>query len=182
MTLFPRTVLKSTTPKASLEPKSTACQHLGGASTVVAAGHTLALSPDGSALYFVGVSTDSGTSLRQTGVHRKPRSGTGDEVIFRSPAGLSPLNILPFPDGKELLILAGNDNIFGSAVLELFRVNVASHDSQKVGEISGSPTGPVWNDPGKTLLCSRTVNSLTNIWEYRAFRWQPEASHRRRRP
>ena len=140
---------------------------LGGASTVVAAGHTLAPSPDGSALYFVGVSTDSGTSLRQTGVHRKPRSGTGDEVIFHSPAGLSLLNILPFPDGKDLLVFAGNDSIFGSTVLELFRVNVATHDSQKVGEISGSPTGPVWNDPGKTLLCSRTVNSLTNIWEYR---------------
>jgi Tol biopolymer transport system component len=140
---------------------------LGGASTVVAAGYGVAISPDGSFLYFVGVSTDSGTSLRQTGVHRKPRSGTGDEVIFHPPASLSLLNILPFPDGKELLVFAGNDNIFGSTVLELFRVNVATHDSQKVGEITGSPTGPVWNDPGKTLLCSRTVNSLTNIWEYR---------------
>ena len=140
---------------------------LGGASTVVAAGHGLAIAPDGSVLYFVGVSDDSGTFLRQTGVHRKPRSGTGDEVIFHAPAGLSPLNILPFPDGKEVLIFAGNDTIFGSTALELFRVNVATHDSHKVGEISGSPTGPVWNDPGKTLLFSRTVNSLTNIWEYR---------------
>ena len=141
---------------------------LGGASTLVAAGHSLAISPDGNFLYFVGVSADnSGTFLRQAGVHRKPKSGTGDDVIFRAPAGLSPLNILPFPDGKELLVLAGDDTVLGSTVLALFRVNVATHDSHKVGELSGSPTGLVWNDPGKTLLCSRTVNSLTNIWEYR---------------
>ena len=88
-------------------------------------------------------------------------------MILRTPAGLTPLNILPFPDGKELLVLAGNDTIFGSTVLALFRVNVATHDSHKVGELSGSPTGLVWNDPRKTLLCSRTVNSVTNIWEYR---------------
>jgi serine/threonine protein kinase len=140
---------------------------LGGASPVVATGHGLAISADGNFLYFIGVSNDSATFLRQTGVHRKPKSGTGEDVIFRSPAGLSPLNILPFPDGKELLVLAGDDTVLGSPILTLFRVNIASHDSQKVGELSGSPTGLVWNDPGKTLLCSRTINSVTNIWEYR---------------
>jgi len=140
---------------------------LGGASTVVAAGNSLAVSADGNFLYFVGISNDSGTLLRQTGVHRKPRSGAGDEVIFHAPAGLALLNILPFPDGKEILVLAGNDTVVGSTVLALFRVNVATHDSHKVGELPGSPTGLVWNDPGKTLMCSRTVNGVTNIWEYR---------------
>jgi serine/threonine protein kinase/Tol biopolymer transport system component len=141
---------------------------LGGASTVVATGNSVAISADGNFLYFVGVSADdSGTFGRQAGVHRKPRSGTAEDVIFRSPAGLTPLKILPFPDGKELLVFAGNDTIFGSTALTLFRVNVDTHDSQKVGELSGSPTGMVWKDPGKTLLCSRTVSSVTNIWEYR---------------
>jgi len=141
---------------------------LGGASTTVAPGYSLAISADGNFLYFVGASADdSGTFGRQAGVHRKPKSGAGDEVIFRAPAGLSPLNILPFPDGSEVLVLAGDDTVLGSAVLTLFRVNVVTHDSHKVGELSGSPTGLVWSDPGKTLLCSRTVNSLTNIWEYR---------------
>ncbi|MGB6678385.1 MAG: protein kinase [Terriglobales bacterium] len=141
---------------------------LGGASTVVATGNSLAISADGNSLYFVGVSAnDSGTFGRQAGIHRKPRSGTGEDVIFRAPAGLTPQHILPFPDGKELLVLAGNDTIFGSTVLALFRVNVATQDSNKVGELSGSPTGLVWSDPGKTLLCSRTINGVTNIWEYR---------------
>ena len=39
--------------------------------------------------------------------------------------------------------------------------------SQNVGEIAGSPTGLVWDDPGKTLLCSRTVSDITNVWQYR---------------
>jgi serine/threonine protein kinase len=141
---------------------------LGGASTVVAAGNNLATSPDGNSLYFVGpTSTDSGTYGRQNGVHRKSRSGTEDDIVFQAPTGLSVLTILPFPAGKELLVAAGDDTVLGSPTVRLFRVNVASHNSQKVGELSGSPTGPVWNDPGKTLLCSRTVNDVTNIWEYR---------------
>jgi serine/threonine protein kinase len=141
---------------------------LGGASTVVSAGNSLAISADGNFLYFVGATAnDTGSFGRQYGVHRKAKSGTEEDVVFRSPAGLTPLNILPFPDGQELLVPSGDDTVLGSPVLTLFRVNVASHDSQKIGELSGSPTGLVWNDPGKTLLCSRTVNSVTNIWEYR---------------
>ena len=50
--------------------------------------------------------------------------------------------------------------------MTLYRVNLATHASQKIGELSGSPTGLVWNDPGKTFLCSRTINDVTNIWEY----------------
>jgi serine/threonine protein kinase/sugar lactone lactonase YvrE len=141
---------------------------LGGASTAVANGLNVAISADGNFLYYIGLLVDeAGNVGRQSGIHRKPRSGTGDEVIFRAPAGLSLLNIVTFPDGKEVLVSAGNDSIFGSTVVSLFRVDVASHESQKVGDLSGSPTGLVWSDPGKTLLCSRTVNSITNIWEYR---------------
>jgi len=152
--VFPRTEIRS-------------MPTLGGASTIVAAGNDVAISADGNFLYFVGVAdNESGAFRRQAGVHRKSKSGTGEDVIFRSPAGLTPLNILPFPDGKELLVLAGNDTVLGSTTLTLFRVNVDNHNSSKVGELSGSPTGLVWKEPGQTLLCSRTVNGVTNIWEY----------------
>jgi serine/threonine protein kinase len=133
---------------------------LGGASTLVASGFGLAISPDGNAFYFI-------KRRRENTVFRKPKVGLAEELIFRSLEGSSPVHILPFPDGKDLLISTGNDTILGSTTLMLYRVNLATHASQKIGELSGSPTGLVWNDPGKTFLCSRTVNDVTNIWEYR---------------
>jgi serine/threonine protein kinase len=132
---------------------------LGGASTLAASGTGLAISPDGNAFYSI--------RHRENTVFRKPKIGLAEELIFRSPEGSSPLHILPFPDGKELLISTGNDTVLGSTTVMLYRVNLATHASQKIGELSGSPTGLVWNDPGKTFLCSRTVNEVTNIWEYR---------------
>jgi len=132
---------------------------LGGASSAVASGFGLAISPDGNSFYFI-------KSRRDNAVFRKPKVGLGEELIFRSPEGSSPVHILPFPDGKDLLISTGNDQVLGSTTVTLYRVNLATHASQKIGELSGSPTGLVWNDPGKTFLCSRTVNDVTNIWEY----------------
>ena len=140
------------------EDESFAVPTLGGASTRAASGIRLAISPDGNAFYFI--------RRRENTVLRKPKVGLAEELIFRSPEGSSPEHILPFPDGKELLISTGNDTVLGSTTVMLYRVNLATHTSQKIGELSGSPTGLVWNDPGKTFLCSRTVNEVTNIWEY----------------
>jgi serine/threonine protein kinase len=133
---------------------------LGGASTVAAFGSGLAISPDGNVFYFI-------KSRHENAVFRKPKVGLAEELIFRSPEGSSPVHIMPFPDGKDLLIATGNDTVLGSTTVTLYRVNLATHASQKIGELSGSPTGLVWNDRGKTFLCSRTVNDVTNVWEYR---------------
>jgi hypothetical protein len=70
-------------------------------------------------------------------------------MIFKAAEGLGPVEILPFPDGKNLLITTGNDQVLGSTSLSLYRVNLATHSSQKIGELSGSPTSLVWNDPGR---------------------------------
>jgi serine/threonine protein kinase len=133
---------------------------LGGASTETVSGFGMAPSPDGNSFYFI-------RGGHQGGVFHKTNAGQAEERIFQAPEGLSATRILPFPDGKDLLVLTGNDTVLGSTSLQLYRVNVASHASQKIGEISGSPTGVVWHDAGRTLLCSRTVNGVTNIWEYR---------------
>ena len=45
------------------------------------------------------------------------------------------------------------------------RVNVTSHKAMDLGEVSGYPD-VTWDEPGKTVLLSRTVNGLTNIWKY----------------
>jgi len=133
---------------------------LGGASSIVASGFGLAISPDGNSFYFI-------KGGHNNAVFSKPKTGLAEQLVFPSPEGSSPVLILPFPDGKDLLIATGNDTVLGSTSLALYRVSLATHASQKIGDLSGSPTGLVWNDPGKTLLCSRTVSDITNIWEYR---------------
>ena len=132
---------------------------LGGASTIVASGFNVTPSPDGSFLYFI-------KGLKKNAVIRRRKGGLAEETIFQAAEGSAPIHILPFPDGNELLVTTGNDLVAGSSNLSLFRVNANTKASQKIGELSGSPTGLVWKEPGKTFLCSRTVNEVTNIWEY----------------
>jgi Tol biopolymer transport system component len=61
----------------------------------------------------------------------------------------------------ELLFAATNDN----SKFHLYRINVSSHESADLGEVSGNHDF-VWAEPGKTVLFRRTVNGLTNIWSY----------------
>jgi len=132
---------------------------LGGVSTIVASGYALKPSSDGTSLYFI--------KGHENAVFRRSRTGLAEEMVFRAAVGSSPMAILPFPEGEDLLVTTGNDAVLGSTSLTLFRVNVSTRASQKIGELSGSPTSLVWEEPGKTFLCSRTVNDVTNIWEYR---------------
>jgi Tol biopolymer transport system component len=133
---------------------------LGGAPTIVVSAQGLKPSPDGSSLYFI-------RQLTRNSVFRRLKGGLAEEVIFQAAVGSSPIDILPFPDNKDLLITTGNDVVVGSTSLTLFRVDEKTHASQKIGELLGSPTGLVWEEPGKTFLCSRTVDDVTNIWQYR---------------
>jgi len=133
---------------------------LGGASTIVVSAQGLKPSLDGSFLYFI-------RRINGNSVFRRPKAGLAEEMIFQAAVGSSPIDILPFPDGQDLLITTGNDVVSGSTSLTLFRVDGNTHVSQKIGELTGSPTGLVWEEPGKTFLCSRTVNDVTNIWQYR---------------
>jgi serine/threonine protein kinase len=133
---------------------------LGGPSTVVASGYALTVSPDGNTLYYA-------KGRHNHAVYRKAKTGVSEEEVFRSPEGNTPVAILAYPDDKALLIFGGTDTSQGSTTLTIFRVDLTSRASQKIGQLSGSPTGMVWNDPDNTFLCSRSVNGVTNIWEYR---------------
>jgi hypothetical protein len=83
-----------------------------------------------------------------------------------------PWELLAFPNGKDLLITAGtsSETLGTPSAQTLYKVNIATniatHKAEKLGELSGSPTGIVWGEPGKTLFFSRTVNDVTNLWEY----------------
>ena len=43
---------------------------------------------------------------------------------------------------------------------------MTSHEAVDLGEVSGNAFDVVWAEPGNTVLFSRTVNGLTNIWNY----------------
>jgi len=144
---------------SSIEAGIHAVPTLGGSNTIVAAGYGLVTSPDGATYYYL-------KGRWQNTVVSRPKMGVAEEVVFRGPAGWLPIEILPYPDGRSLLVTVGSDLIAGSPVLQLHRVDLATKTSQKIGEISGSPTGMVWDKPGETLACSRTINGVTNIWEY----------------
>jgi Tol biopolymer transport system component len=69
---------------------------------------------------------------------------------------------LLFPGGDDLLAATSRDY----SNLGFYRINLTSHQAVDLGEVPGFYTDVAWDDPGKTILFSRTVNGLTNIWKY----------------
>ena len=134
---------------------------LGGAPTHVASGRGLIPSPADDSFFFV--KSESGE------IYHKAKSGVGEELVINfASQGMIPWYLLPFPDGKNLLVCAApsSDVLSTPPTQTLYKVNVASHNAVKVGEIPGNPTGAVWSQPGKSILLSRTVSDVTNLWEY----------------
>ena len=137
---------------------------LGGSPTrIIAAGSlggetSAVTSADGAFLFFYRPDRNS--------IFRKPKSGLGEDLVYTPAASdMTVWNILAFPDGKALLVALGRP-VFGTPsdkVLE--RVDIASHDSRRVGELPGNPAGLVWGEPGNTILFSRTLHGVTNVWE-----------------
>jgi hypothetical protein len=99
-----------------------------------------------------------------TGIFRSEKPGLNEELVYNSEgSGLYFFPVLLFPGGNDLLA-AGFPTIFGPK-FRFCRINVTSHEAVDLGEVSGNPD-VVWAEPGSTVLFSRTVNGLTNIWKY----------------
>ena len=129
---------------------------LGGAPRRVVSGGFPVPSPDGAFIYYV--KSDS------AGIFRSEKSGLNEELVYNSEGtGQNFFPLLLFPGGNDLLA-AGIQMNFQSKP-HFLRVNVSSHKAMDLGEVSGYPD-VTWDEPGKTVLFSRTVNGLTNIWKY----------------
>jgi serine/threonine protein kinase len=133
---------------------------LGGPSTRLVGGVGLVPSPTDDFFFFLNPNSD--------GVFRKAKSELGEELIFSlAQEGMSFTTILPYHDGKELLVAAGKaSESLAPSTLTLFNVNTVTHAEQRAGGLPGYPTGIVWAVPGKSLFLSRTNEGVTNIWEY----------------
>jgi Tol biopolymer transport system component/predicted Ser/Thr protein kinase len=130
---------------------------LGGNPKRVLAGYDVTPSPDGSSLFF--------TKGRTRSVYRADRGGMGEETLVTLEAGSLPITrILPFPDGKRLLLVTG------SAVSNIESAQIYSADLEKksvepFASIAAEPDEVTWQEPGKSLLFGRTIGGLTNVWK-----------------
>ena len=131
---------------------------LGGNPTRLVSGLILAPSPDGSAIYY--------SKALSRAIFRAAKSGLGEEQVFSFDSNALPVSrILPFPTGNHLLVLTSDP----VTVVELFHaydVDLSAKKAADLGDIPGIAFEAVWSEPGKSLLVSRTVSGLTNIWKY----------------
>jgi serine/threonine protein kinase/Tol biopolymer transport system component len=132
---------------------------LGGNPQRLSLGYWVTPSLDGRWLYYVKVGN-------RASIFRSDKSGLGEEEVyhFEAPA-LRPLRVLPFPSEDHLLVFLSNPQ---SAIqqFKVYDVDPHSQMAKELDEVSANPLDAVWAEPGKTVLLSRTVNGLTNIWKY----------------
>jgi len=130
---------------------------LGGTPVRMLSGLYLSPSADGNSLFY----SKGGSHA----IFRSQKSGLGEELVYDfQPAGVIPGTILPYPDGDNLLVITSTPN-FSLDKSRLYKVNLASRAATQLDEFS-TGADVVWSEPGDSLLFSRTVNGLTNLWEY----------------
>jgi Tol biopolymer transport system component len=138
--------------------ESWAVPTLGGNPRRIVAGHSLAAAPDGKAIYF--------TKFRTRAIFRANRDGMGEEQVLALDASPLPIaRILPFPDERHLLVVTAN----GVSELEQFHAYIADLEkktAEDLGEVKGESRDVAWGEAGKSVLLSKTVNGLTNIWKF----------------
>ena len=130
---------------------------LGGMPSPIATGFTGVSSPDANSFYFV--KTDSISIVR--------KSKAGEQILY-SFAGSRQLvrQLLLYPDGTRLLILV-QPITAGPLNLGLYALDLTTNKAQSVGELPQVEGRVSWDDPGNTLLFTRTSNNVSNIWEYK---------------
>src|SRR5215469_251597 len=130
---------------------------LGGSPRRVASANFVLPSPDGTSLFY--------TKSDNPAIFRVGQSGLNEELVYKpqdNSFSFSPL--LLFPGGKDLLAGAARRNLPNG---HIFRISLTSHEAVDLGEMpAGSGSDVAWAEPGNSILSSRTVNGLTNIWKY----------------
>ena len=145
--------------KSTANNEGWAVPTLGGNSRRAAAGIALAPSPDGASIYYIKGS--------QRAVFRSDKSGLGEELLYKFDAkSLPPRRILPFPTGNHLLVLAANPISVAEDRFHVHDVDPARKTAEDLGEVPADYVDTAWSEPRKSLLISRTVNGLTNLWQY----------------
>jgi serine/threonine protein kinase len=130
---------------------------LGGAPREILKGSTIEPSADGNSYFYIEANSHD--------VLRTDKSGGGREEIFKfSQESGYPIGLLAYPDGDSLLVTTVHSQV--SETMQLHKLSIAAHSVTDLGGISVDTELPTWDEPGKSLLLSHTVNSLQNIWSF----------------
>jgi Tol biopolymer transport system component len=134
---------------------------LGGNPHRVASARSTVPSPDSAYIYY--------WRNDNPGIFRAGKSGLNEELVYKSEdTSWSFFPVQLFPNGNHLLAV-GQQEFSPNA--HIFRINLTTHKADDLGEVSGISWGirvpdVVWAEPGNSILFSRPVNGLTNIWKY----------------
>src|SRR5262249_26510591 len=131
---------------------------LGGSPRRVLSGIGMVPTDDGSGMFFLKANVPA--------IFHADKSGVAVEEVYNfGKANVNLTSVLPFPGNRELLV--------STLVPEshMFRIDLSARTATDLGVPSefarqGQLSPPVWLEPGKTVLFSRTVNGLSNIWRY----------------
>jgi serine/threonine protein kinase len=132
---------------------------LGGTPTRIAAGHWMVPSSDGNSIFYLKGSSN--------GIFRVNRSALNEQRVFSLDSSTQRFlrSILPYPDGNHLLILAAEPisllpNVYA------YKVDLSNGTAEDLGKFLAQAEEVVWDQVGKSVLFSRTINGLTNLWSY----------------
>jgi len=134
---------------------------LGGSPRRVASAYYGLPSPDSTSLFYVKVDNPA--------IFRVGKSGLNEELVYKpQDNSLFFRQLLLFPGGNNLLARGGRVNSLNERI---FRISLTSHEAVDLGDMPGSGNvanvaNVAWAEPGNSILFSRTVNGLTNIWKY----------------
>ncbi|HEY4948741.1 MAG TPA: protein kinase [Candidatus Acidoferrales bacterium] len=132
---------------------------LGGKPNRVVSGTHLSPSLDGAFLFY--------TDNNEREILRAGKSGLDEEKIYMFGAATLPVShILPYADGNHLLVLTA-DPVSSREGFRAHEIDIAKKTATDLDEIPGIAAGVLWADAGNnSILFSRTLNGLTNIWKY----------------
>src|SRR6202522_375336 len=131
---------------------------LGGTPTRIDAGFDTIPAVDGNSVFYL-----KGYS---NGIFRGDKSSLNEQQVFSLDASKLHLRaILTYADGNHLLGLAA-DPVALLPNSHAYKIDLTQRTAEDLGEFAAQGVEVVWDENGKTVLFSRTVNGLTNIWRY----------------